>query len=114
MESLEDLIDDHLGELRKTGATAAFVKLSTRSPKDVTIYGTASSLTFLRVLTTSADFENVDLQKAIMEEVRAGPDQSDVNIVWGFIKGTSRLLKVTSGKEAVSVRGSVPLLICHS
>jgi len=84
LEKLEHLIDEILNEKFPNGA---FVKLNTRSPKDVPIY----------------DFQNNRLWKMIQNEIESKPglERDASHQVWSFIKCTNRFLKVTSGSEAV-------------
>lgn len=106
MDGLEGKIDAVLETWRKEGIAAVFVKLSTRSPKDVTVYGTpiAIHLWYPGADARSQDFDNAELQQMIMQEIAScGASPSDRDIVWSFVRATSKGLKVTTGKDAVSV-----------
>jgi hypothetical protein len=113
MSGLSDKIDKILSEWRERGIAAAFVKLSTRSPKDVTVYGMTLFYSALRPPTQThcpqssifSDFDNAALQQLVLDEITRDSDHpTDNEIVWGFIRATSRGLKVSSGKEALDVR----------
>eukprot|EP01112_Ceratiomyxa_fruticulosa_P017448 TRINITY_DN5433_c0_g2_i4.p1 TRINITY_DN5433_c0_g2~~TRINITY_DN5433_c0_g2_i4.p1 ORF type:complete len:381 (+),score=68.64 TRINITY_DN5433_c0_g2_i4:894-2036(+) len=85
LSSLESRIDELLSQNFPNGA---FVKLDTRSPKDVVIY----------------DYKNEGIQQAIDEQLKILPSDSleDFNSqVTAFVKATNISMKINSGRDAI-------------
>jgi len=85
LAALEQRID---GAIRQHfGDTGCFVKLGTRSPKDVPLL----------------DFDNAALQALLHAEMRSQPQLvHDLNHrIWAFIRAGSKALRVTSGAQAL-------------
>jgi len=87
-KSYDELIERIDAKLKESFPGGAFVKLDTRSPKDVPVY----------------DFENKVIQKLLNDELDKLSNINDEDSqTAAFVIATNRYLKITSGAQAVKL-----------
>jgi len=84
LSDLESRIDDIL---KKDFPNGSFIKLNTRSPKDVPVY----------------DFENSKIQKLIVDEISKWRNPNSNEETIAFVMATNKSMKLMEGKDAIEL-----------